>query len=45
MKMDLKNGDYVVEVGASRNFEVWKDMMEEDEVKVCVDDEENNEMW
>ena len=25
MKTDPKNGDYVVEAGASRNYEMWKD--------------------
>lgn len=44
MKTDPKNGDYVVEAGASRNFEAWKDTTEEDEAKARADDEENNEM-
>ena len=44
MKTDPKNGDYVVEAGASRNYEAWRDTTEEDEAKARADDEENNEM-
>ena len=44
MKTDPKNGDYVVEAGASRNYEMWKDTTEEDEAKAKEEDEEHNEM-
>jgi hypothetical protein len=44
MKTDPKNGDYVVEAGASRNYEMWRDTTEEDEAKAKDDDERDNEM-
>ena len=44
MKTDPKNGDYVVEAGASRNYEMWKDTTEEDAERAKEEDEENNEM-
>jgi len=44
MKTDPKNGDYVVEAGASRNYEMWKDTAEEEEAKAKAEDEEQNEM-
>lgn len=44
MKTDPKNGDYVVEAGASRNYEMWKDTTEEEEAKAKAEDEEQNEM-
>jgi len=44
MKTDPKNGDYIVEAGASRNYEMWKDTTEEDEARAREEDEENNEM-
>jgi len=44
MKTDPKNSDYVVEAGASRNYEMWKDTTEDDEAKAKALDEAGNEM-
>ena len=44
MKTDPKNGDYVVEAGASRNYEMWKDTTEEDEARAREEDEGDDEM-
>ena len=44
MKTDPKNSDYVVEAGASRNYEMWKDTTEDDEAKAKAMDEAGNEM-
>jgi len=44
MKTDPKNGDYVVEAGASRNYEMWKDTTEEDEARAREDEEKDDEM-